>query len=242
MQCSSGVFVGAKTLCGTETHCLQDTASLTKHVMQLMDGINEAADTHRYLRRLDEEWAPLYQDISIEKVQTMLPGLLSTVRTMQTVCRWVCLLVLIHLPRILSLISLQAVMSQLLVTDINANFISTLQWQIHGNHNHEAHIDRRGFAWRPGQSTKMQRYVRRCLHSCRFLMTNPSPNISQWRRFYTAPEPLTNFLQSITMQLISSCCARISAPGKIWDQHKPPLISNLCAAVKLRDAYVGSFR
>ncbi len=57
--------------------------------MQLMDGINEAADSYRYLRRMAEEWAPLYQNISTEKVQMMLPGLLSNVRTMQTVCRCV---------------------------------------------------------------------------------------------------------------------------------------------------------
>ena len=56
------------------------------------------------------------------------------------------------------------------------------------------------------------------------------------------PDQLAAFLQTITSQLISSCRACISAPGKIWDQPKPPLIANLEATVALRDTYVASFR
>ena len=207
-----------------------------------MDGINEAADTHRYLRRLHEDWAPLYQDISIEKVQTMLPGLLSAVRTMQTVCRWVRLLVVLYLPRVLSLISLQAVVSRLHVIDMNAKPSLQCSGRLYGKTIMKHILTEEAPPEELGSPP-------RCRDSCGgvcipvdSIWPDPSLNISQWRRFYTAPEPLTNFLQSITMQLISSCRARISAPGKIWDQHKPPLISNLCAAVNLRDAYLSSFR
>ena len=55
--------------------------------MQLTDAMTEAKDTHRYLKRLDEVWEPLYQDLSIGQMQQLLPGLLSSIRTMQTVCR-----------------------------------------------------------------------------------------------------------------------------------------------------------
>ena len=55
--------------------------------MQLTDAMKEAKDTHRYLKRLDETWAPLYQDLSIGEMQQLLPGLLSSIRSMQTVCR-----------------------------------------------------------------------------------------------------------------------------------------------------------
>ena len=55
--------------------------------MQLTDAMNEAKDTHRYLKRLDEAWELLYQDLSISQMQQLLPGLLSSIRTMQTVCR-----------------------------------------------------------------------------------------------------------------------------------------------------------
>ena len=61
-------------------------------------------------------------------------------------------------------------------------------------------------------------------------------------RYYAVPDQLAAFLLTITSQLISSCRACISAPGKIWDQPKPPLIANLEAAVALRDTYVASFR
>lgn len=58
--------------------------------------MNEARDTHRYLKRLEEAWEPLYQDISIEQMQVQLPGLLGSIRTMQTACR--CCLSLYNVP------------------------------------------------------------------------------------------------------------------------------------------------
>ena len=61
-------------------------------------------------------------------------------------------------------------------------------------------------------------------------------------RYYAVPDQLAAFLLTITSQLISSCRACISAPGKIWDQPKPHLIANLEAAVALRDTYVAAFR
>lgn len=61
-------------------------------------------------------------------------------------------------------------------------------------------------------------------------------------RHYAVPDQLAAFLLTITFQLISSCRACVNAPGKIWDQPKPPLIANLEAAVALRDTYVASFR
>lgn len=67
--------------------------------MQLTDAMTEAKDTHRYLKRLDEVWEPLYQDLSIGQMQQLLPGLLSSIRTMQTVCRCP--------PLVLRLLSLQ---------------------------------------------------------------------------------------------------------------------------------------
>ena len=61
-------------------------------------------------------------------------------------------------------------------------------------------------------------------------------------RFYATPEELSSLLQTVTSQIILACRSCICAPGKIWDQVKPPLIGNLSAAVELRDAYVTSFR
>ena len=55
--------------------------------MQLTDAMNEAKDTHRYLKRLDGAWEPLYQDLGINQMQQLLPGLISSIRTMQTVYR-----------------------------------------------------------------------------------------------------------------------------------------------------------
>ena len=48
---------------------------------------SEAKDTHRCLSRLDEAWAPLYEEISIEQIQSLLPRLLASIRSMQTICR-----------------------------------------------------------------------------------------------------------------------------------------------------------
>lgn len=60
-------------------------------IMQLTDAMTEARDTHRYLKHLDEAWEPLYRDLSIAQMQQLLPGLLSSIRTMQTVCRYAAL-------------------------------------------------------------------------------------------------------------------------------------------------------
>jgi dynein heavy chain len=46
-------------------------------------------------------------------------------------------------------------------------------------------------------------------------------------RYYGTPERMTVLFSKITQQMINTCRAFILAPGKLYDQDKPSLISNL---------------
>ncbi|CAL5226046.1 g8858 [Coccomyxa viridis] len=55
---------------------------------KLTNAAHEARDTHRCLSRLDEAWAPLYEEVSIEQMSSLLPILLAGIRNVQTICRF----------------------------------------------------------------------------------------------------------------------------------------------------------
>jgi hypothetical protein len=56
-------------------------------------------------------------------------------------------------------------------------------------------------------------------------------------RFYSTPEHMTRLFTKITNQLVRRCKEQIMENGKIWDQDKVPLISNMKVSVELANVY-----
>lgn len=61
-------------------------------------------------------------------------------------------------------------------------------------------------------------------------------------RYYNTPERMTTLFVKVTNQMITKCKEFTTAPGKLWDQDKQTLITNLGLCVRLNEQYQEQYR